>query len=347
MKEIKELTGLRWIAALWVFLFHLQLKGVVPEWDWRINNVIGQGAMGVVVFFILSGVVLLYSHSRRQKIPFVPFMQKRVFRIAPVYLAGLLASLVAVLVLHVVPQQLGVLFLLNLTFLNAWIPSLAMEWYGSGGWSLGCEMLFYSCTPPLILLFARWSQRTLIVLLLSMFIVGALPGLFSAIHPELHLFNWVYSFPPARLPEYIAGMLLAVLVFRFGWQVPAWLGAAALVMLLGYLAYRGPLLGGWVCHNWLVLPALVLFIGSLLNEKKSILFSWLGSGLFTYLGKLSYGFYIWQIVLMIVLDALKGRGQLPQGSVSAMAALFVINLAVSALSYHLLENPAHKWLSKR
>ncbi len=65
--EIKALTGLRFIAALWVVLFHFRpmLTDVSPEFRENLAPVLNCGAQGVDLFFILSGFVLTWNYLDR------------------------------------------------------------------------------------------------------------------------------------------------------------------------------------------------------------------------------------------------------------------------------------------
>src|SRR6201996_972005 len=65
--EIKALTGLRIIAALWVVLFHFRpmLGDVSPDLRDALAPVLNCGAQGVDLFFILSGFVLTWNYLDR------------------------------------------------------------------------------------------------------------------------------------------------------------------------------------------------------------------------------------------------------------------------------------------
>src|ERR1700760_16171 len=58
--EIKALTGLRIIAAVWVVLFHFRpmLSDASPGFRDALSPVLNCGAQGVDLFFMLSGFVL-------------------------------------------------------------------------------------------------------------------------------------------------------------------------------------------------------------------------------------------------------------------------------------------------
>lgn len=348
MKEIRELTGLRFVAALYVFLFHLQLRGMLPDMGWRINNIISQGALGVNIFFILSGVVLSLGLSTKSyhSISIRQFMFKRMSKLAPVYWAGMLVSVVVVYAMRSMPPDLSLLVFLNSLFLNAWIPSKAMAWYGSGSWSLCAEMFFYLCFCIILPRIIKMPANSLALLLLIVCVISAIPGLIHWLYPSLGLFNWVYSFPPARIAEFISGMIIALLVFRHQWKVPIWATMASITILLVYMAYAGKRMDGWVAHNWVVTPLLCVFIAGLTQPSR--LFGWLRSDLLVFLGRISYSFYIWQIVIMIAIEIVQEHHVLLSYSKWVLVSVtLALNLLLAYFSYLLIENPAHKWLNNK
>ena len=94
--ELKALTGLRIVAALWVVGFHFHftaLPGVAA-----VNRILGplitQGALGVDLFFVISGFVIAHTHLDRLGPAFRPFVTARfvwarLCRMWPLYLVVL------------------------------------------------------------------------------------------------------------------------------------------------------------------------------------------------------------------------------------------------------------------
>src|SRR5271168_2759781 len=69
--EIKALTGLRIVAAVWVVLFHFRplLGDAAPGFLDALTPVLNCGAQGVDLFFILSGFVLTWNYPARRGVP--------------------------------------------------------------------------------------------------------------------------------------------------------------------------------------------------------------------------------------------------------------------------------------
>jgi len=61
-KEILPLTGLRFVAAFYVFLFHIHIRWPLAGQPF-LKNVLDQGAVGMSLFFVLSGFVLAYRYA--------------------------------------------------------------------------------------------------------------------------------------------------------------------------------------------------------------------------------------------------------------------------------------------
>lgn len=318
-----------------------------------ISNLLGQGALGVNVFFALSGFLLTYSHlkdfSTGQPLTlryYRNFMLKRIARIYPVFLAGLLLSLLGSLALHALPAHLPLLFWLNATMLNSWVPAFAMEWYGGGSWSVSTEMFFYVVFPFILpVLFRVESKRSLLVLLGVFIVLAATPGLLYNFTPgemTKQGFQLNYSFPPARLCEFVAGMITGLLVLRFNWRVSTNVMLGLLAVASVYLVLCGHRLQGYTAHNLVVLPAIVGSVACLANSPQTPLLRWLGSSWAGYLGRISYSFYILQLVLLVIMDIVWKREMMPRGAWWMLPFLLIVNLLTAAVMYELVEKNMHK-----
>nr|MDQ2710379.1 acyltransferase [Actinomycetota bacterium] len=97
--EIRALTGLRAVAALWVVFFHFRFTpgdAYTPYWQW-LRPVVISGEYGVDLFYVLSGFVITLTYADRMGSgPFgggarrwgrttASFLWNRICRIWPVY----------------------------------------------------------------------------------------------------------------------------------------------------------------------------------------------------------------------------------------------------------------------
>lgn len=123
------------------------------------------------------------------------------------------------------------------------------------------------------------------------------------------------------------------------------LGTVAIATL--YLMKFGGLLQGYVAHNIIVLPAIITSVVCLARSPQSILLSWLGSSIMTYLGRISYSFYILQLVILTAADILWERNVLSRAAPWVMPCLLIVNLLAAALIYELVEKRMHRIILSR
>jgi peptidoglycan/LPS O-acetylase OafA/YrhL len=166
LPHLPELDGLRGLAALGVLFHHFMqpLGDDAAVHHSAVSGAIiaasGYGAMGVDVFFVLSGFLIssLLLVDREKTSYFHNFYWKRVLRIVPVYLVHL--SLVAVLA----PGSLGYILLSSVFLVN-----FASVFHMNGGgptWTLSIEEQFYVLWPQAVrrlrLEFVYWLAFALI-----------------------------------------------------------------------------------------------------------------------------------------------------------------------------------------
>lgn len=356
MKDLNGLTGLRFLAAFYVFIYHSYLRTPFTFLPTPVPTIIIMGAIGVNLFFVLSGFILTYAHLKDFPEPTLPtpqyygkFLLKRVARIYPAYLVGLAASLGVSIFLQDFPRPFPLIVALDATMLQSYFPSLAMLWYGGAAWSVSTEFFFYLLFPFMLPLLLRLPGKAWLPLLVLTVVASSLPGLFSATHPGVLSFQETYAFPPCRLPEFVCGVLLGLLIIRRNFRVPEW---SVLLLLLGtalYLAKFGVYLGltGYTGHNFIVVPAIMAVIALTIRYEQTRFFRWVGSGIMQYLGRISYSFYIMQIPLMILLDGLLRQGLIHKQDTWVALPILVLNMLLAAGLYEAVEKPAHRFLLAR
>lgn len=141
--EIRSLTALRFVAALWVFLFHVDLRWPL-ELPRAVEGVVQQGAVGMSLFFILSGFVLAHNYAA----PGRKYLWSRFARIYPVYtLAALVTIPFFSLNGDVSVWQVAFAAVADVFMLQAWFPPLFPLWNFGASWSLSAEAFFYGVFP--------------------------------------------------------------------------------------------------------------------------------------------------------------------------------------------------------
>jgi len=187
--RVPALTGLRFLAALGILLFHYgaPLLAWAPPFAERIRT---GGHAWVGLFYVLSGFVLARAHPE----PMGPAARRRfwIARLARLYPAYLLAFLLAApFVLdrwagqgHAGAAKAAVVAAAALLLVQAWIPPIARIW-NAPGWSTSVVASFYLAFPLATARLARLSRRGLtLALALAWGLSLAFPILYLALRPD-------------------------------------------------------------------------------------------------------------------------------------------------------------------
>ncbi|MDQ1555644.1 MAG: hypothetical protein QOI02_646 [Actinomycetota bacterium] len=189
---IAPLTGIRAVAAFWVFTRHFrtELLDAFP-WLHPLGPLMNSGYLGVDLFFVLSGLILTFTHEERMNTAYtwkktVGFLWLRIGRVWPLTAFVLLLFglvFVAEIVFSSNPSiyvgQLDVWRLVqHLLLIQAW-STHPLDWNGLD-WSISAEWIAYLTFGVGVVALGRFaavaSRRTLIIvaalLTLPMIIVG-------------------------------------------------------------------------------------------------------------------------------------------------------------------------------
>jgi peptidoglycan/LPS O-acetylase OafA/YrhL len=230
-QEFFAINGLRFLAALWVLLFHASIHfGSIDELYW-IQPVLNQGTLAMTLFFMLSGFILSYRYSTFSKPDDMPnYFAARVARLYPVYVFMGITTLWQLSYgasqfwivdrygyLGAAPFALFAIFLFVFAA-QAWFPSLFMIWNFNGSWSLSVEAFFYTLFPRLRKYIGCLGDRSLIVLVFLLpFIIFCISlGLLFSYRTENNTAQIFYILPIFRLPEFLLGICGYVLFVERG-----------------------------------------------------------------------------------------------------------------------------------
>jgi ABC-type polysaccharide/polyol phosphate transport system ATPase subunit/peptidoglycan/LPS O-acetylase OafA/YrhL len=340
--RLRELDVLRFVAAAAVMLHHF--TGVpAPEWPGgsarrffpELGPVTRYGFLGVELFFLISGFVILLSAWGRKPGDFVV---SRIVRLFPAYWVGVLLSLGAYLAFDswvpFGPNTDGPLerFLPNLTMLQEGVGSQRMEVIY---WTLYVELHFY----VLIALFA-WARITYARcvafmgswLLFSVFALESGSGFLKVV------LLWRYA------PFFVAGMGF-YLIYKYGSNLIVWLliGAGWALGCYYDVKYNFPDFTA-APHSLYIIPAVVTAIFGIMALVATHRLSWLRWRGFTVLGMLTYPLYlVHQTISRTFVPRL-----LPHMGRWAVLGVLVAGALLAAYLIHLLvERPAQRHLRPR
>lgn len=337
--RIAALDGLRGLAVLFVAIHHFGLH--LPGWlDW--------GPVAPNIFFLLSGYLITRSLLKMQENP-VP---GQLFRYHAKRLTRLLPALYA---------MLAVGWLVGLEeFREGWLWHAAFasniqmvrqdEWsgYASHLWSLSNQEQFYLLWPLLLLLPVRWFVPALFSIAL-----GALVFRLWCLHVGAsEFFRWLML--PSSLDTFAAGGVIAwaqrargrapLLAPRWRWVVAA--GAVGCWFLArdmrgGYGTNSLSLAFIDTFENIFFAWLLVEF----LQHGRSLLSRMFSFAPLCFVGRVSYGVYLWHMLVLLVLAPVLDAVGLTSGAHLWLrcAVLVAASVAVAWVSWILLEKPAIDW----
>jgi peptidoglycan/LPS O-acetylase OafA/YrhL len=337
--RLPSLTGLRFWAALLVVLYHLSSDVAVLT---PVSEMVRFGRTGVTFFFVLSGFVLAWTYID-DPVPVRVFLWRRFARVWP---ALALSGVMALAVLAISGYLYSVSHLLAMfTFLQGW----RVEWTPSanGSWSLSDEAFFYLLFPALLAVAQHRRGRTVLVIVCGVAMVGVWVA--SATYGWESF--WVDYFPPARLAQFVLGVVCGAAMKRgrraiVGFRTAVVIAVMYHAILLGWAERIDPQggFGAYVGSQWWAAPVFALLVmaaaqADLEGERTPLRDPWS-----LRLGHWSYCWYLLHGIVIQVWSALDmGSGGLNSG-IAAWVAIVVVSLALAGAMFSWWERPAERWL---
>lgn len=175
---IPEIDGLRFVAIIGVFLFHLagelhMRSGHVLSIEPRYNllfSLIGNGDRGVRLFFVISGMILALPFARQyllqaREVSLRKYYMRRVTRLEPPYILSIILLTVMMAVYsHGLPAGYFGHFVASLFYQHNLVYG-QMSLVNPVTWSLEVEIQFYVLAPLVMMLFripGKWTRRLLL-----------------------------------------------------------------------------------------------------------------------------------------------------------------------------------------
>jgi peptidoglycan/LPS O-acetylase OafA/YrhL len=310
-KHIPGLDGIRAISALMVAAMHF---GIMPT-----------GWVGVQFFYVLSGFLItrILFVSRENSNGFGSYVRgfyyRRSLRIFPLYFLYLAFVVVVALFVPSLHGDLRLMpWLLTYTYnvqramvFSAHTHSLALHM-----WSLSVEEQFYILWP-LVIFFTpeKLLRKTALATVFFAFLLRLVFGLVLAggLHANAAGKEWIYFLTPFQMDGFAIGGFLSLLsemeLRRLRRPLLLFTLAAVCGCLLAnrrfdYFGLFAPpaLHGEWFWLYTLIdLVGAVLVMECLVGVRLARLLEWAP---LRYLGRISYGFYVWHFAVLIAVFAI-------------------------------------------
>ncbi len=311
-----NLNGIRFIAAFLVIIHHIEqiknLFGLESKWTNPAINLIGP--LGVILFFVLSGFLITYlllvEEKEMKGISIKSFYIRRILRIWPLY------YLIIVLSFFLIPQisflnltgwsdHIYNDFFLKLVLFVFFLPNLALVLfppvaYASQTWSVGVEEQFYLIWPILIKN-VKNKKRLLYTIIFGYLFLKLI--LFNLIQDFL-FWNDYMSYAKAFFESFnidcmAIGGLFAVYLFENDKKIKLFISRYTQIIVYTILLIL--LLNGikipYINFEFYAVLFGVVILNLAANENTILK---LENKLFHYLGKISYGLYMYHPLAIVI-----------------------------------------------
>jgi len=311
MKRLETIQALRAFAAWSVVAHHMNqfFRGNIDF------GIVGQyfeqyGAMGVDLFFVISGFVIYLTSNG---ITATSFIRNRARRIIPVYwfYTALTALLIVVVGLHVPATAFSwKIFLQSLAFIPGSNPSDVGEFpLITSGWTINLEIFFYAIYALLI---ARKIPPFAMVLVLFLVVQSNL--------------EWMRFYQQEILYEFVLGMLV-------GWVYGKTIHRNNLYIDIALILFSIILLfkfGQGHSYVSVGIPMAILVIGAAkINEYVRV------NKILVMLGDWSYSTYLCHILILSLGLSLFAHYQI--NAILMVSSALICIAFISRLSFHILE----------
>ncbi|MGH8923021.1 MAG: acyltransferase family protein [Actinomycetes bacterium] len=360
--EFRGLTGLRIVAAAWVVLFHFHFTPLpgVGEVTSVLGPLVTSGALGVDLFFVLSGFVI--AHTYLDKLgpalrvrATARFVWARASRIWPAYVLVFNLFGIWLLARTVMGSDPEIAFQAVQPVLSVgeWLQQVVMvqlwgnpffdgaSWVGAT-WSISAEWLAYLLFPLAAVGFFRLRRLPAGVLLLAALalMTPMVLAYATAGHPY-YSWSWLVRI----LCGFGAGVLVQMAVRKLRWTSDlrrrASIAAAVLPVILVAGLFVGEMVGEG--RGGVVIVAFPLLVGALALADRGpamvLSMPWAVHG-----GRLSYSLYLVHIPMFEVFWLAQRRFTWlgPHTVFAHVVAVIVLvsTVLVAALLYRMVEEPA-------
>ena len=349
-----NLNGVRFIAAFWVVVHHIEQFKEKFGYDnqlfyTRFIRLIGP--LSVFLFFVLSGFLitslLLVEKERTNTINIKSFYMRRVLRIWPLYYLTVFLGLfvlphISYLNISGETELIKVDFTEKIILYLLILPNIVTGVfkhipYLSQNWSIGVEEQFYYFWPWVI---RQTKTSRLLIIMIIFFILFYITRSLTVIYmPETGLWKYLNEFIKSlRITCMILGAIGAYFtyfklnskfiqfIFAKGFQVFVYV---TLILMLSFGVY----LPGINQEIYALIFTLILM--NLAKNPASILS--LENPVFNYLGKISYGMYMYHTIAVVI--GVKISHSFGNSNFVSYPISYALTILIAAFSYEYFEKP--------
>ncbi len=330
MKYIPELTGLRGLAVLLVFISHAFKDGLIPG-----GFGISYGTQGVLLFFTLSGYLMgrIYLEQKFNSQTVLTYALARIGRVFPLYIAVLILS-------FLISRYIYADFRYDFTNSFKFILALLFVKTPYELWSIPIEVQFYLCFILFWYFYSKEKKNKLILFLIPALIF--LPSLLFFI-----LKHRALAVMPTFSLFFFSGILISILKSKAKAEVvtnkiPVLFSWLILILYLLNLSVLEKIFGLNNIPRWLnIYSVVLLFVFFTLIVLKPQDFGIFKSKFMLFIGKISFGLYVIHRPIMEIMVSYNWD------PILTLLLTFALTIGLAFLIYRFFEIPLSKLISKK
>jgi peptidoglycan/LPS O-acetylase OafA/YrhL len=353
--HFKNLDSLRFLAAFAVFIFHfvLELKTVIPQINENhhyqlVTFFTSNGILGVNFFFVLSGFLItyliLFEIKSTRRFSLKKFFMRRALRIWPLYY---LIVFIGFFIFPLIYKDYNTSHnWINYMFFLANFDEIYNGYNDSynfltSPWSVAVEEQFYLFFGILFFILTLFYKGKFQLLKLPI-IIGFLLVIFFLMRYKVNYYHTI-----SALPDILIGASLGYLfiinskVLYLLKKMPKFLILFIYIIGFLFIFYKNFLFNG---HFLLVQKILLaLFFTFIILDQisfKNSIFKVKNITGSSFLGKMSYGIYMYQLVVMFIIQ------KSINFSIFSATTSVIIFLILSVLFTFVLSYISYKWFEK-
>jgi peptidoglycan/LPS O-acetylase OafA/YrhL len=344
---LPELDGLRFLAFLLVFIHHAPVISHHPVW----LALHIYGWMGVDLFLCLSAFLftrLLYTeYEQTRTINIAYFYVRRTLRIWPLYYFFVISMILFAFFNQDDFGSLYSRFVGMLTFTDNFITAYTLKYIpllaANHLWTIAYEEQFYAVIPWALRKLFQTSLRLRIVMVSTLMVVGSVIRAIFIWMEIPHPAIWVL--PVTHFDSILFGLIIGLGVFdtllnKIPWPLTGLMGLSALTAVCQLpdipvvswnLMLTYPLTG----------LGAALLLNTVLRAGTSPALRWLSSRPLAFLGKISYGLYVYHLFSFWIVFKMINVSQDNYGQwvIEVFFLPLLVTILLSSVSYRFLEKP--------
>lgn len=331
MNEIKPLTSIRGLFALYVAIYH-----IFP----RTNLFLENGYLSVDLFFVLSGFIMSYVYSTKfsctlKTKDYLSYLRGRIARTYPLY-AFLIILISFIYILNGIELPNTSDYVILFSFLqsifyvnNNLIPH---------AWSIAVEFIAYMLFPFAILLIYKVRNVIFIASAITLGFTGLYLASFKGYWGPLDIVSGKFAIIRC-LSDYALGLVSFLIYVKAKSLLSknkleiALISSLALALLL--LSFRG--------YDVIIVACFATLI-PLLAASQGIIYRFMSLSPMVYLGEISYSIYLIHYPLCRKLSFIPAWIQSKTVLFDINHVVLILTIIFSVLTYHFIEIPCRNFI---